>query len=795
MDAPDADRERLEIQIRGAVQGVGFRPFVYRCAIELGLAGYVLNTPEGVDIAVEGPRKQLDRFLQRVQVQPPPLSIIERVETFSCAATGLDRFDIRPSDATGQPSALVLPDIATCADCLREITDPHDRRYRYPFTNCTHCGPRFSIIARLPYDRPNTSMAAFTLCDACRIEYEDPRNRRFHAQPTACPACGPHLELWTPDGACIADRDAALLATAGALREGKVAAVKGLGGFHLMADARIAAAVARLRARKHREEKPFALLYPDIDRVAADCHVSDLERQLLESPECPIVLLYRRGGDSLAPGVAPGAPRYGVMLPCTPLHHLLMRELGFPVVATSGNLSEEPICIDEREALERLQGIADLFLMHNRPIVRHVDDSIVHVVLGREMVLRRARGYAPLPVRVAPEGPPLIAFGGHLKNTVAVAKNGQVFLSQHIGDLETTRAFDAFREATDALQRLYGVRPARVACDQHPDYISTRHARGLALPVTAVQHHYAHVLACMAEHGLEGPVLGVSWDGTGFGADGAVWGGEFLHATRTSFRRIAHLRPFPLPGGDAAVREPRRSAFGLLHALYGAACAEMTHLPPLRAFTHDEARTLTRMMAQRINTPETTSAGRLFDAVASLLGLHQRCTYEGQAAMSLEFAARRAVNPDDRGWMMNLVPTADGLMLDWAPLINRLLSEAEAHALSQQNEPANASGENPDVIPSVDARDYPLPRTANIETLAAAFHHALARGILCVAQRAALPDVVLTGGCFQNVLLTELTAALLQQAGFTVHCHRRIPPNDGGIALGQATHALALHRE
>lgn len=795
MDAPDVSRERLEIQIRGAVQGVGFRPFVYRCAIELGLAGYVLNTPEGVDIAVEGPRAQLDRFLQRVQGQPPPLSIIERVETCLCAATGLDRFDIRPSDAAGRPSALVLPDIATCADCLREINDPNDRRYRYPFTNCTHCGPRFSIIARLPYDRPNTSMAAFALCDACRIEYEDPRNRRFHAQPTACPACGPHLELWMPDGACIADRDAALFATAAALRDGKVAAVKGLGGFHLMADARDAHAVARLRARKHREEKPFALLYPDMDRIMGDCHVSDIERQLLESPECPIVLLYRRSGDSLAEGVAPGAPRYGVMLPCTPLHHLLMRELGFPVVATSGNLSEEPICIDEREALERLQGIADVYLVHNRPIVRHVDDSIVHVVLGREMVLRRARGYAPLPVRVAPEGPPLIAFGGHLKNTVAVAKDGQVFLSQHIGDLETTRAFDAFREATDALQRLYDVTPARVACDQHPDYISTRHARELGLPVTAVQHHYAHVLACMAEHGLEGPVLGVSWDGTGFGPDGAVWGGEFLHATRTGFRRIAHLRPFPLPGGDTAVREPRRSAFGLLYALYGAKLTAANHLPPLCAFTPEEVRTLARVIAQRINTPETSSAGRLFDAVASLLGLHQRCTYEGQAAMALEFAARRAADSADRGWGMDVVPTADGLLLDWGPVIKRLLAEADAGGIWQQVKMNDARPENPDIVRGRDAHDHDLPRTENIEALAAAFHHALARGILCIAQRAPVPDVVLTGGCFQNVLLTELTAALLQQTGFTVHCHRRIPPNDGGIALGQAAHALALYHE
>lgn len=758
MGAPDAGHGRLEVLIRGAVQGVGFRPFVYRCAIDLGLAGYVLNTPEGVEAAAEGRREQLDQFLDRLQSQPPPLSIIEGVDIRWNAAVGLDHFEIRPSNADGPPSALVLPDIATCADCVREINDRKDRRYRYPFTNCTHCGPRFSILARLPYDRPNTSMAGFALCEACRDEYEDPLNRRFHAQPTACPACGPHLEVWTPEGVCIAERDAALLATAAALREGKVAAVKGLGGFHLMADARDTEAIARLRARKHREEKPFALLYPSIERILADCHVSDLERRLLESPECPIVLLHRRGDDGLAPGVAPGAPRYGVMLPCLPLYHLLMCELGFPVVATSGNLSEEPICIDEREALERLDGIADVFLVHNRPIVRHVDDSIVHVVLDREMVLRRARGYAPLPVRVVPMGPPLIAFGGHLKNTLGVAKDGQVFLSQHIGDLETTRAFDAFLEAAGALQRLYEVTPEQVACDQHPDYVSTRHARGLGLPVTGVQHHFAHVVACMAEHGLEGPVLGVSWDGTGYGADGTIWGGEFLHATRAGFRRVAHLRAFPLPGGDIAVREPRRSAFGILHAIYGEIGARMQHLPPLQAFAPEEMRTLTRMIAQRINAPETTSAGRLFDAVASLLDLHQRCTYEGQAAMSLEFAARRAANGADRSWRMDIVPGTDGLMLDWGPVIKRLLSEADA----------------------------------GVEARAAAFHHTLAHGVLCIAQRIALEDVVLTGGCFQNAFLTEITAVLLRQAGFSVHCHRRIPPNDGGIALGQAAHALAL---
>ena len=751
---------RLQARIFGAVQGVGFRPCVYRLAVELELAGHVENTAEGVTVEAEGSQGRLEELIGRIQASPPPLSFIERIETCWLPAVGLKGFRIQASGIGGTPAATVLPDIGTCPDCLRETNTPGERRYRYPFTNCTNCGPRFSIIVRLPYDRPNTSMAGFPMCNDCRREYENPADRRFHAQPIACPACGPHVELWDTRGHLLESHDAAIRGAATALAEGLIVAMKGMGGFHLMCDARNEDAVRRLRERKHREEKPFALLYPGLARVEEDCAVSERERLLLESPERPIVLLYRREHGVLAENVAPGAPRYGIMLPCTPLHDLLMSETGFPIVATSGNLSEEPLCTNEYEALERLNGIADTFLVHNRPIVRHVDDSIAQVVLGREMLLRRARGYAPLPVRIASSGPPLFATGAHLKNTVAVAKGGQVFLSQHIGDLETAKAFDAFLEAGNALQQLYEVQPVAVACDKHPDYVSTRHARQLGIPNIPVQHHYAHVLACMAEHGVEGPVLGVSWDGSGFGDDGLVWGGEFIRAERTRYQRVAHLRPFPLPGGDAAVREPRRSAFGLLYTIFGRELAGMEELAPVSAFDTGERRTLLQLIERGVNTPQTTSAGRLFDAVAALLGLHPRCRFEGQAAMALEYAARRAPENGLESCEFVLTPGDAGTSLDWEPFIRNMIRSMQA-------------GVSP-------------------ERLAAAFHHVLARAIRSVAALVALPDVVLTGGCFQNALLTELAVVALREAGFRAHWHCRVPPNDGGIALGQAVHAHHL---
>ena len=761
-------RERLRAAIRGAVQGVGFRPFVYRLATELGLDGWVLNSPQGVFLEVEGERPELERFLWRLERERPPRAVIQSLE-----ATWLDPvphrgFEIRRSDPTGSATALVLPDIATCDACRRNVFDSRDRRYRYPFTNCTNCGPRYSIIEALPYDRPNTSMRAFPMCPACRREYEDPGDRRFHAQPTACPACGPHLALWDPGGGTQATRDDALMAAAAAIRGGQVVAVKGLGGFHFVVDARSDDAVRRLRARKHREEKPLALMYATLGDVEADCDIGPAEARLLEAPESPIVLLRRRrdGRDEPSPLVAPGNPYLGAMLPYTPLHHLLLHEVGGPIVATSGNLSDEPICTDEREALERLHGIADVFLVHDRPIVRHVDDSIVRVVAGRELVMRRARGYAPLPVPLARELPPVLAVGAHLKNTVAVATGSNVFVSQHIGDLETSQSTEAFLEVIGSLCRLYRVSPSRVAADLHPDYLSTRHARSLGLPVVHVQHHYAHVAACMAENELEGRVLGVSWDGTGYGPDGTVWGGEFLLTDATSFARVASLRPFRLPGGEAAVREPRRAALGVLHALGADVAGEAASvLAP--SFTQAERDLLWRALDRGVNSPVTTSAGRLFDAVSALAGLCSRSSFEGQAAMALEFAVEEGVGDhypfaisDEADGFAPGAWTPPALIVDWAPALRAVVRDARA-------------GTAPGVI-------------------AARFHNMLVEAIVAVAARVGEPRVVLTGGCFQNRHLAERAIAGLRAAGFRPYWHQRVPPNDGGISLGQVAAVARL---
>jgi hydrogenase maturation protein HypF len=756
-------RERLELRLGGAVQGLGFRPFVYRVARELGLCGRVLNSPEGVEICVEGARGELEAFRQRVTGDAPPLCVIESVEESWGAARGEAGFSIDASAGVGEALALVLPDIAVCDECMREVLDASNRRHRYPFTNCTHCGPRFSIVNRLPYDRCNTSMASFQMCGACRAEYEDPEDRRFHAQPIACPACGPKLALWRCDGSTLCAEDEALLATAQALRDGRVVAVKGLGGFHLMADARDEEVVARLRGAKRREEKPFALMYPDLESIEGDCEVSECEARLLTSPESPIVLLRRRKTAGIGENVAAEVPTLGAMLPYTPLHRLLMGELGFPVVATSGNLREEPICIDEHEALGRLAGIAELFLVHDRPIVRPVDDSIARVMSGEAMLLRRARGYAPLPIRVKESGAAILAVGGHLKNTVAVGKGRNVFLSQHVGDLDTPMAVEAFARAAGALETLYEVEPERVVHDLHPDYQSTTFARSSGLPALGVQHHFAHVLACMAEHDLDGPVLGVAWDGSGYGADGTVWGGEFLEAYRDRFRRVGHLRAFRLPGGEKAVTEPRRSALAVMVAALGAGEAlapEWLHRWHLKV---REAVLLCTMVERGFNAPLTTSAGRLFDAVASLTGLRQVSSYEGQAAMALEAAAMAYDEGARKRYALPLVEEGDTVVLDWRETVRAIVRDLRGGA---------APG-----------------------AVAAGFHDALAQGIADVARRMGIADVVLTGGCFQNAVLSDGAKVLLEAGGFRVWRHRRVPANDGGIALGQAVYGLVRCRE
>jgi hydrogenase maturation protein HypF len=867
------DQARLKACVHGAVQGVGFRPFIFRLASELRLTGWVSNTVQGVFLEVEGPRVELEKFLLRVETDKPPRSFIQSLEASWLDPVGYAGFEIRQSESAGSKTALVLPDIATCPDCLAEIFDPDNRRYLYPFTNCTNCGPRFSIIESLPYDRTNTSMKIFRMCARCQAEYDDPRDRRFHAQPNACPDCGPHLELWR---GCAHESAAdpsphssqprpeergyqALLTAADALRRGKIAAVKGLGGFHLMADARNAEAVRRLRERKHREEKPFALMFSSLESVKAVCEVSPQEERLLRSPEAPIVLLRRRSKSQIsklkfeiAEGIAPRNPDLGVMLPYTPLHHLLMSVLGFPVVATSGNLSDEPICIDEREALERLGEIADLFLVHNRPIVRHVDDSIARVMLGRQLVLRRARGYAPLPVTLRPQlstlnSQPVLAVGAHLKNTVALCIGSQVLISQHIGDLETDEAFEAFRRVIADFEKLYETKPNIIAADLHPDYLSTKYARELVrdalLRVPAeqplgppiaqaslsgragcpqpagsairtsrptlvgVQHHVAHVLSCMAENELEPPALGVSWDGTGYGLDGTIWGGEFFLVSDTVCQRAAHLRPFRLPGGDKAVKEPRRTALGLLYELFGDALFSESAPPellrgvpgsprsastlrrasedrgaPLDAFSASEIATLKNMLKRGLNSPLTSSVGRLFDAVAALTGLRQRTHFEGQAAMELEFALE-GINTEE-GYPMPIadsrlpIEMASGeaassprirdrgsrttdhasLMLDWSPMIKAMLADLN-------------SG-----VPT--------------GLISARFHNALAEMVVAVARYCGQERVVLSGGCFQNRYLTERIVRRLQMAEFRPYWHQRVPPNDGGIALGQIIAAM-----
>ncbi len=695
---------------------------------------------------VEGDRSNVRQFTLRLETEKPTCAAITSVESSLLDTVGYGGFEIRYSEGGGDKSVLISPDIATCADCLRELFDARDRRHRYPFTNCTNCGPRFTIIESLPYDRPHTTMKRFTMCPECEREYRDPLDRRFHAQPNACPRCGPQLALWGAAGNVLTTKDNALFAAAGRVRAGEVLALKGLGGFQLMVDARDEAAVARLRQRKHREDKPLALMYPSFDAVREDCQISDLEEALLLSAEAPIVILARKPGTSrLAPSVAPRNPSLGAMLPCTPLQHLLLRELGFPVVATSGNLSDEPICIDEHEAVDRLRGIADCFLVHDLPLVRHMDDSVVRVMCGRELILRRARGYAPLPIPVAEPLPTLLAVGGHLKNTVALSVGTDIFLSQHIGDLETKEAHSAFRKAATDLPRLYDAKIERVVCDLHPDYLSTKYAAQMPVPAQAVQHHWAHIASCMADNGIEPPALGVAWDGTGYGNDGTVWGGEFLLATGASFERVAHLRQFRLPGGDAAIKQPRRAALGVLHDVFGDEV--WTRPEMLRGFSKIEITTLRQMLEKRVNAPLTSSAGRLFDAVAALVGLRDRASFEGQAAMELEFAIESGI---EAAYSFDL---REGGVIHWQATILEIVRDLHSH---------ESTG-----------------------AIAAKFHNMLAAAIVAVARKIGEPRVVLSGGCFQNKYFTERTVRQLRDAGFQPHWHRRIPPNDGGLALGQ----------
>jgi hydrogenase maturation protein HypF len=742
---------RLKIAIRGVVQGVGFRPFIYRLATEQGLGGWVKNSAQGVFIEVEGPERSLDDFLLRLPREKPPLSFIQSLEHSVLEPVGYPDFQIARSEDGGEKLALILPDIATCPLCQQEVLSPSDRRHRYPFTNCTLCGPRFSIIQELPYDRRHTTMKGFVMCERCAREYEDPRDRRFHAQPNACSDCGPQLVLWDGAGAPMARGDSALRTAAAAVSRGEILALKGIGGFQLLVDASNKRAVARLRRRKRREEKPLALMCPDLESARGLVNLSPIEEQVLLSPQSPILLARRRPQARIAPSVAPDNPHLGVMLPYSPLHHLLMEELRFPVVATSGNLHDEPIVTDEEEAVAILGDIADCLLVHDRPIERYVDDSVVRVQLGQEVILRRARGYAPLPVTLKETLPPLLAVGAHLKNAVAISRGRDVILSQHIGDLETAPAFFGFQRVIQDLLRLYEVKPHAVVCDAHPDYLSSQHARDLGLPVIEVFHHHAHMASCLAENELEGEALGVTWDGAGYGEDGTIWGGEFLAGDARSYRRVATFRPFRLVGGERAMKEPRRSALGLLFEMEGAAALERPW-PFLERLSERERRLLAQMLARGSNSPLTSSCGRLFDAVAALLSVKTVSSFEGQAAMMVEFAVQEGV---EDSYPISLLAAEENqpLVFDWEPLVRAILRDRE--------------------------------QGVAVGVICARFHNALADLIVEVAQRVGLERVALSGGCFQNRYLTERTFHRLQEAGFRPFTHQRVPPNDGGIALGQ----------
>ncbi len=751
---------RYHIVIKGAVQGVGFRPFVYHLARELQLVGWVGNDGGGVLIEVEGDRSHLEDFLTRIDPEKPAHSIIQSLEYWVLDPVGYREFEIRTSTRNGQLSALILPDIATCDACREEIFNPVNRHYRYPFTNCTHCGPRYSIIERLPYDRENTSMKKFPMCARCRDEFENPDDRRFHAQPIACPDCGPHLELRDSYGELVAEKDDALRIAAAMVRDGKILALKGLGGFQLIVDATNEKAIRLLRVRKHREEKPFALMSGSLDQIRPFVSLSRSEERLLISPESPIVLLKRKESRddhsvSLAAGIAPGNPYLGIMLPYTPLHHLLMSDLNTPVVATSGNLSDEPICTDEHEAMNRLGGIAQYYLVHNRPIVRHVDDSVVRVLMGREYVMRRARGYAPLPVAsVMNRAEGMVAVGAHLKNTVAVSSGSNIFISQHIGDLETSESFDVFKKVTTDLTTIYDIKPGVMVCDLHPDYLSTQYARQCKGTLHAVQHHYAHIASCMAENRIDGTLLGVAWDGTGYGLDGTVWGGEFLVTNENSFGRVATMRSFMLPGGEIAIREPRRTAVGILFQILGDKISDGRKIPSVKSFTRKELDILLQMMRRKIRSPVTSSVGRLFDAVGSILGIRQISRFEGEAAMEVEFAGY-GYDTDEEYELSLRDPARSGepIVVDWEPWIHGIIEDI-------------SRGMTPGLISKK-------------------FHNTLAHSITAIAKKIGQQRVVLSGGCFQNTCLLELAVRRLQGAGYRPYWHQRVPPNDGGISLGQ----------
>ncbi|HEU4343830.1 MAG TPA: carbamoyltransferase HypF [Candidatus Binatia bacterium] len=754
--------ERRHITVEGIVQGVGLRPFVYGLAVKNGLRGFVLNDTSGVTIEAEGEPPALDNFLRSLREQAPPLARVERIACEVIRPKGEVTFSIADSQVEEERRVLISPDIPTCEECLSELFDPADRRYRYPFINCTNCGPRFTIAKDVPYDRARTTMAAFTMCGDCGREYHDPANRRFHAQPNACWRCGPRVRLLDAKGREVLG-DEAVSHAVRLLRHGAIIALKGLGGYHLACNAFDAAAVRRLRAGKHREDKPFAVMAQHIQAVKQLCFVSAKEEQHLRSPERPIVLLRKRDFVVIADAVAPGYRCLGVMLPYTPLHHLLLSDAGVTLVMTSGNLSEEPIAFEDEEALGRLAPIADYFLAHDREIRVRCDDSVTRVIDDQELIVRRSRGYAPQPIPMAaPFVRPVLACGAHLKNSFCLGKERYAFMSHHIGDLENYQTVNSFARGIEHFEHIFAIRPAVVAHDLHPDYLSTRYALGRRGTIKiGVQHHHAHIASCMAEHGLAGPVIGVAFDGLGYGSDGAIWGGEFLVAELAHYERRAHLRYVPLTGGDAAIRQPWRMALSYLRDALGQDPISLG-LPGWEGISEKKIAVVASMAARGVNTVQTSSCGRFFDAVASILGLRHEVNYEGQAAVELEWLAAGGVEESYPYGISAVAPWE----IDMRPAVKKIVRE-------------------------IQSRQPPA-------SIAAKFHNTLVAAIVEVCQRLRaaekLDAVCLSGGTFQNVYLLERLVPRLRACGFAPYRNRKVPPNDGGIALGQAVIANEIIR-
>ena len=746
--------QRLVIHIKGIVQGVGFRPFVYNLARRLELGGWVLNNSQGVELEIEGGDDSVTAFLYELEHGAPPLAVIDEVTVRQCALQGELEFYIRQSEEQGTNRAWVSPDVATCADCRREIADPEDKRYGYAFTNCTNCGPRYSIIKDVPYDRGATTMAEFPMCPSCQAEYDDPGNRRFHAQPNACPVCGPQYALvsqagkWAGRDVCSKVRS--LIST------GSIVAIKGIGGYHLACDARNEQAVSQLRSRKVREDKPLAVMCGSLEAVKQLCQLSVAEEKLLLGPARPIVLLEKKVSYDLAGSVAPGNAYLGVMLPYTPAHWLLLQPMDVWVM-TSGNVSDEPIAYDDQDALARLPGIADYFLVHNRDIYKPCDDSVVRVLLDQQYILRRSRGFAPTPLKLSREISSILAVGGEVKNAFCLTQGQFVFMSPHIGDLENLVTYHAYVASIEHFEKLFAIQPQVVAYDLHPDYLATKYALSLNLPQIGVQHHHAHIASVLAEHGLNEEVIGVAFDGTGYGTDGTLWGGEFLVADCREFTRVGHCRYLPLPGGAKAIKEPWRLAVWVLYNLYGKEFVNFQM--PLASGLPQGWQLMLDATSKGLNAPLTSSAGRLFDIAACILGLGRVIHYEGQAAVELELAAQKI-----RG-----------------QLLPYHISQDEPRIL--------------DFMPTFAALTQAVRQGVNVKFLAASFHLTVAQAVVTmvklIGQDTGLRTVALSGGVWQNVILLEEVVGMLQQDGFIVYSNHRVPLNDGGLALGQAVVAGA----